>query len=101
MAVGPCRVALASLTIWLLAAPAVAQSLEVVVAPLGSAAKNLPLPVGAAPSISVTVRNRGGRAVGPISLTARVDGLTAVATQGWRVESGTLVGEIARLGAGD
>jgi hypothetical protein len=101
MAVVPCRVAVASLTIWLMAAPAAAQSLEVVVAPLGSAAKNLPLPVGAAPNISVTVRNRGNRPVGPIALTAKVDGLTAVAAQGWRVESGKLVGEIARLGAGD
>jgi hypothetical protein len=101
MVVVPRRVALTSLTIWLMAAPAAAQSLEVVVTPLGSAAKNLPLPVGAAPNISVTVRNRGSRPVGPIALTAKADGFAPVAAQGWRVESGNLVGEIARLGAGD
>jgi hypothetical protein len=101
MAVVPRRAALTSLTIWLMAAPATAQSLEVVVTPLGSAAKNLPLPVGAAPNVTVTVRNRGSRPVGPIAITAKADGLAAVAAQGWRVESGNLVGEIARLGAGD
>ena len=101
MAVVPRRVALTSLTIWLMAAPAAAQSLEVLVTPLGSAAKSLPLPVGAAPNVSVTVRNRGSRPVGPIAITAKADGLAPMAAQGWRVESGHLAGEIARLGAGE
>jgi hypothetical protein len=101
MAAVPRRAALASLIIWLVAAPAAAQSLEVVVTPLGSAAKSLPLPVGASPNVSVTVRNRGSRPVGPIAITAKADGLAPVPAQGWRVESGNLVGEIARLGAGD
>jgi hypothetical protein len=101
MAVAPSRVILASLTIWFTAVPAAAQLLDVVVTPVGSAAKNLPLPVGAAPNFSVAVRNRGNRPVGPISLTVKAEGFAPVAVQGWRADSGSLIGEIARLGAGE
>ena len=95
------RVALSSLIVWLGTAPAPAQTLEVQISPAGSAAKNLPLPVGSTPNLSVTIRNRGSRPVGPISLSAKPEGLAPVAAQGWRVDSGTLIGELPRLGAGD
>jgi hypothetical protein len=101
MAAAPGCVAPASLIIWLFAVPAAAQSVEVVLTPLGSAAKNRPLPVGATPSVSVTIRNRGNRPIGPIALTAKADGLAPVAAPGWRVESGNFVGDVPRLGAGE
>jgi hypothetical protein len=82
-------------------APAAAQSLEVVVTPLGRAAKGLPLPIGATPNVAVAVRNGDKRTVGPVVLTARPEGLTAVVTQGWRTESGGVTTEIARISAGE
>jgi hypothetical protein len=84
-----------------MAVPAAAQSVEVVLNPLGSAAKNRPLPVGAMPGVSVTIRNRGNRPIGPIALTAKSDGLAPVSVPGWRVESGRFVGEVPRLGGGE
>jgi hypothetical protein len=81
--------------------PAAAQPVEVVLTPLGSAAKNRPLPVGATPSVSVTIRNRGNRPIGPIALTAKADGLAPVPVPGWRTESGKFVGDVSRLGAGE
>jgi hypothetical protein len=57
--------------------------------------------VGAAANLSVTIRNRTARPLGPISLSAKGEGLTPLATQGWRVDSGGLIGEMPRVGAGD
>jgi hypothetical protein len=82
------------------AGPVSGQSLEVRVSPLGSAAKERPLPVGATPRISVEVRNGGGRASGAIVLTVRGEGVSAAAGPDWRSESGALVAEMPGLAPG-
>jgi hypothetical protein len=78
-----------------------AQTLEVTAVPVGSAAKGLPLPVGATPGVAIAVRNAGTRAVGPVTVSVKPEGLAAPATPAWRPEGGGLSQEIARIAAGE
>src|SRR5688572_5429840 len=94
------RTVLASFLAFAVSAGAAAQTLEIRATPLGSSAKGLPLPLGATASITISVRNNGPRAAGPLVLSAKPEGLAALATQGWRAESGGLTAEIARIAAG-
>jgi hypothetical protein len=82
-------------------APALGQALEVTVTPLGSAAKDRPLPVGAMPKLTIAIRNGETRSLAPIGLAVRLDGLSAVNSPGWRADGGALFMDIARLGAGE
>lgn len=81
------------------AAPARAQ-LEVNVTPQGSAAKERPLPNGAAVNLTIAIRNAGAKALGRIEITARFDGFAPAITEVWRVGDGALVSAIERLAAG-
>ncbi len=74
--------------------------LTVNVTPLGAAAKERPLPVGAMPSLRIAVHNGGASALAKITLTLRFEGMKADNPPGWRSEGGALIMEIARLGAG-
>jgi hypothetical protein len=95
------RTALASLLALTASAGAAAQTLEILASPLGSAAKGLPLPPGATASIKISVSNKGPRAVGPLVLMAKPEGVATLVTQGWRAASGGLTGEIARIAPGE
>ena len=95
------RTVLASFLALAASAGTAAQTLEILATPLGSAAKGLPLPLGATANIAISVSNKGPRAVGPLVLTAKPEGVAALATQGWRAEGGGLTGEIARIAAGE
>ncbi|MEX2128327.1 MAG: hypothetical protein WD871_08810 [Xanthobacteraceae bacterium] len=77
------------------------QTLVITVTPLGSSAKERPLPVGATPNLTIIIQNGEKRALGPITLTARFEGLSGASSQGWRVEGGALHAEIARIAAGE
>jgi hypothetical protein len=87
--------------IGLWSAAASAQSLEVSVTPLGSAAKERPLPVGATPQLSIVVRNASKRAVGPITIVVRPEGVSAVSATGWRLDGGALRADIVRVRPGE
>ncbi len=78
-----------------------AKNLAVSVTPLGAAAKERPLPVGALPSLRIGVRNTGIGALAKIVLTARFEGMKAENPPGWRPQGGALMLEIPRLGAGE
>jgi hypothetical protein len=71
------------------------------VTPLGAAAKERPLPVGALPSLRIGVRNTGTGVLAKIVLTARFEGMQAENSPGWRPQGGALILEIPRLGAGE
>ena len=94
----------AFLVLWVAAvfsssAPARAQ-LEVTVTPQGSAARERPLPNGAAVNLTIAVRNAGAKALGRIEITARFDGLSPATTEVWRARDGALVSSLERLAAG-
>ncbi|MDO8533630.1 MAG: hypothetical protein Q7S17_02680, partial [Xanthobacteraceae bacterium] len=78
-----------------------AKNLAVSVTPLGAAAKERPLPVGAMPSLRIGVRNTGTGVLAKIVLTARFEGMQAENPPGWRSQGGALILEIPRLGAGE
>jgi hypothetical protein len=80
---------------------AFAQALDLTLTPVGAAAKERPLPVGATPNVTISVRNNGKAAVGPLTLSARVDGASLAGKQDWRLDAGAAVLEVARLSAGE
>jgi hypothetical protein len=75
------------------------QELEVTVRPNGSAASGRPLPIGAAPSVTIAVRNTGKNESGRVELTARLDGLVAQNSEVWRADGGALRAEIEPIPA--
>jgi len=80
--------------------PAFAQ-LEVVVTPQGNAAKERPLPNGAALNVIISIRNTGKAALGRIVITARFDGFVPATTEVWRIEGGAAISALERLAAGE
>jgi hypothetical protein len=81
--------------------PTLGQTIEVAVMANGGATKAQPLPVGATPVFTVTLRNGASGTAGPIKLVANLAGLTLVAGQGWRVEGGDGVAEVAGIAPGE
>ena len=77
-----------------------ATKLTVTVTPLGAAAKERPLPVGATSNLRIVVRNDGAGTLAKITLTLRFEGMKVDNPPGWRPQDGALITEIARLGAG-
>jgi hypothetical protein len=78
---------------------ALAQQLEVKVTSEGSAASGRPLPVGARPTVEISVRNRRAKSIGPVELSVRSE-LAADKTEGWTLENGTLKTTIKNVAAG-
>ena len=80
--------------------PAFAQ-LEVVVTPQGNAAKERPLPNGAALNVIISIRNTGKDALGRIDVIARFEGFEPATTEVWRIEGTTAAFPVERLPAGE
>jgi hypothetical protein len=66
----------------LCSSPASAQSIELQITPLGSAAAERSLPVGARPAVKISVRNSGKKTIGPVVLSLRSE-FTADKAAGW------------------
>lgn len=76
------------------------QKLTVTVTPQGSAAKEKPLPVGAFANLKVIVRNETKDTVGPVTLSAKFEGMKAEAQKDWKIDGENISGEIPALEPG-
>ncbi|MCC6948042.1 MAG: hypothetical protein IT539_09785 [Bradyrhizobiaceae bacterium] len=92
---------LAALPALPIAAPASGQTLHVSVTADSARSPRQVLPLGAKANLKIAVGNEGKAVSGPIKLTVEPAGLTIMAGQGWRLEAGNAVAEIARLKPGE
>jgi len=76
--------------VFLIAAPLHAQPIELKITPKGSAAGERPLPPGASPLVTVELRNTGKKALGPVELSIRLEGIASGKMEGWQQQGETL-----------
>jgi hypothetical protein len=86
--------------VFLIAVPLHAQPIELKITPKGNAAGERPLPPGASPLVIIELRNTGRKALGPVELSIRLDGIAPGKMEGWQQQGETLRTTIKSVPAG-